>query len=166
MSDILSKLKSAHEARSRVKVHVAEYGFDLYFPTMTLERHNRCRRGINPKDEAALFVNTLIVMAENEDGTPAFPDSGEMRAELHKMSLVTLMWIIQASGGERISEAALAQISDLDADAMRAAMTGAAGGAEAPELAAAIDGASDARIAKLCRELAAEHEAGQPAKNF
>lgn len=168
MSDILSRLKSVHEARDRVKVHVEEYGLDMYFPPLTLALKQECAKGINPKDETALMVGYVHRAAEDEAGGKLFPQTGKevapVVAELHQMKFVTLLYIVQASGGEPVSKAALSEIQAVEVDALRAGMVAAFGG-EAPELTEVVEAASDDRLRQMLRDLCAAHQTGVPVKN-
>lgn len=168
MSDILSRLKSVHDAATREKVHVEEYGLDMYFPPLTLALKQECAKGINPKDETALMVGYVHRAAEDEAGEKLFPQTGkevaQVVAELHRMKFSTLLYIVQASGGETVSKAALAEIQAVEIDALRAGMASALDGA-APELAAAIEAAGEGRLRDMLRDLCAAHQSGVPAKN-
>jgi len=155
MSDILAQLKAAHDAadEKRVKVTVPEYGFDLYFPPFTLARRDAARRGINPKDESALYVNTIVTMAQDEDGNQVFPNTPEVKAELHRMSLETLQWIIQRSGGSQINEADLAEVQALDLDDLSPVISGALREAGAERVASAVDRAGGEGLRTALRDL-------------
>lgn len=166
MSDLLSKIRAAHDGRPMVKVHVREYGIDLYFPTLTVADRAAIRRGVNPKNEDELLVNALIHMARDADGKKLFDDSSEVRAELHKMGFDVLQDIVNRAGGGA-SRAIQAEVAALDPDDLRAALTGILG--DAPGLSDAVAEASDKQIAAVLGEalldLGAAHEASATAKN-
>lgn len=162
MSDILARLQAAHSARPRIKVHVPEYGLDLYFPPLTLADHEAIRKGINPRDEHALMVAGLIHQAQLEDGSQAFPATPEVKAELHRIDMEVLARILgEASGGP--GSAAQRELDTIPPQALRAMLTGLvpAGGA----LSAAIEAASDEALVMLLYRLAADHQARVPTKN-
>lgn len=93
MSDILAQMKKAHEGLGMKSVDVDFYGWEIFFPALTLKDRAAIREGIDPNDQTELMVASLIHMARREDGTPFFPDTPEMRAELHKMPFELLMKI-------------------------------------------------------------------------
>jgi len=167
MSDILAKLKAAHAKRERVRVAVPEYDLVLFFPPLTIERHAACRRGVNIKDEAALLANTLMVLAETEDGKKAFdltgPDAAALRAEVHGMDYGVLRRILTEAGGDALSATARGEMTTLDEGVLRRALVGAVGGAEA--LASAIEAAPGEAILAAVARLVAEGQARTPVKN-
>jgi hypothetical protein len=163
MSDILARLKGAHDARKMVRVHVPEYGMDLHFPPLTLADHERIRQGINPKDEYALMVSALIHQAKNADGTPAFDGSPEVRAELHRMELGVLQRIMAEASGD-LGEAAASELAGIDIAALRAGLISGLG-RESKTLVAAVQDAQDGELLQILRNLAAAQIARQPLKN-
>jgi hypothetical protein len=167
MSDILAKLKAAHAKRKRVRVDVPEYGLVLYFPPLTIEKHAQCRRGVNIKDEAALLANTLMVLAETEDGKRAFdltgPDAASLRAAVHDMDYGVLRRILTEAGGDPLTATAQAEIAALDEGAVRRALVGALGGSDA--LAKSIEAVPGEMILAAVARLAAQGEAQVSVKN-
>lgn len=162
MSDILSKLRAAHDNRSMVKVHVPEYDLDLFFPPLTLADHEKIRRGINPKDEHALMVAGLVHQAKTESGEQAFPNTPQVKAELHRMEFGVLARIMAESAGG-VSDAAQAELAALDHEALKVSLQSAL--ADSPVLAAALEKAPAALLVRALAEMAAAAEAGRPLKN-
>ena len=166
MSGVLDKIRAAHAARSMVKVHVREYGIDMYFPTLTVADRAVIRSGVNPKNEGELLVNALIHMAHDADGKKLFDDSAEVRAELHRMGFDVLQDIVNRAGGGA-SAALRSEAASVDPDDLRAALAGVLG--DAPGLSEAVAAASDKQIAAILGEalldLGAAHEASATAKN-
>lgn len=163
MSDILSKLREVHSARARTHVHVAEYGIDLYFPPLTIAARERCRRGVNPKDEHALYVNTVIELAETEDGEKVFSHTPKVVKELYQMEFATLMSIVLRAGGDNLSAEMVAQIEAVDPLIVRDVLAEAAG--EAEDLANAIRNAPDSAVASALRVLAEGGQGAETVKN-
>lgn len=166
MSDILAQLKKVHDAREKVHVHVPEYGWDLYFPPMTVADRETIRRGVRKDDEQALMVNALVHMARTEAGAPFFdvPPAHKpaLMAELYRMEFGLLMRIIAQSGGG-LGEGVGAEIVAVEAEALRAALLSVAeaGG----DLAEAVKAAPEEVLRRALTGIAEAHHAGQSAKN-
>lgn len=163
MSDILAKLQAVHEGRQMVKVEVPEYGLDLYFPPLTLADRERIQRGVNPNDETALMVSGLIHQAKTKSGEPAFPDSPQMRAELHKFEVGVMMRIMAESGGSLLPSEMQAELVAIDAEALRAALVSAL--SASPHLAGAITRAPVSALRAALRDAAGAGAAQGPTKN-
>lgn len=105
--DILAAIAAQTEARERVKVSVPEWGCDLWFLSeLTLREKANVEAGAPANDEHALMINYLILYAENEDGTPAFPDRAQARATLQESLVSTIMGIFEKIGRpESVGEA-------------------------------------------------------------
>ncbi len=155
MSDILAKLQAVHDKRALHKVHVPEYGMDLYFPPFTVADRDAARRGVNPKDESALMVSALVHMARDKDGSKMFDGPPEqmvkIKAELHRMEYNVLMRIMLEAGGG-LSEAISAELAELDVEAVSAALATVVG--EGTALAAMIAAAPDAAVLSGIQNLA------------
>lgn len=163
MSGLLARIKAAHEGRAMVAVPVPEYDCTLYFPPLTLADHEAIRRGMGNAAEHVLLIRGLIRMAHNADGTKAFEDTPETKAELHRMELSVMQRIMAQAGGDLPAEDAAA-LARADLDAMRQALTAHFGEAE-PALAASIAEAPEAALAAALRALAGYGESDKPAKN-
>ncbi|MVO14809.1 hypothetical protein [Parasedimentitalea huanghaiensis] len=162
MSDILAKLRDAHNSRKMVKVHVSEYGIDLHFPPLTLADHEAIRQGVNPSDEHALMVSGMVHQAKNADGSPAFPNEPEVKAELHKMEFAVMSRIMgEASGG--VGETAQQELAALDLDVLKKALKQVVAGS--PVLSKAVDAASPGFLLYTLERIVSAHEAKQPIKN-
>lgn len=162
MSDILARLRSAHDARAMQKVSVPEYGVDLYFPPLTLADRERIARGINPRDEIALSVSAIVHQARDMDGNAAFPNTPEVKAELYRMEVDVLQRIMaQAQGG--LGAEAAAEVAAVDLGVMRAALGETF--VDQPGLAGAIGSADDTVLRSLLSNLAANGAAGKTTKN-
>ncbi|UWQ59966.1 hypothetical protein K3722_07500 [Leisingera caerulea] len=162
MSDILSKLRAVHDSRAMVKVHVPEYGLDLYFPPLTLADHEKIRKGINPKDEHALMVAGLVHQARTETGEQAFPNTPQIKAELHRMEFGVLARIMAESAGG-VSDAAQAELAAIDHEALKGAVQSVL--ADSPVLQGALENAPAALLVRALAEMAAAADAGQSLKN-
>jgi hypothetical protein len=166
MASVLDKIRAAHDARQMVRVHVREYGIDMYFPTLTVADRARVRRGVNPKNEDELLVNALMHMAHDADGKKLFDDTPQVRAELHRMGFDVLQDIVTRAGGGASADLR-DEVSRLDADGARAALAGLL--ADAPGLADAVAAAKDdvvlAAVTEVLLDLGAAHEANATAKN-
>ncbi|UWQ77607.1 hypothetical protein K3725_09755 [Leisingera sp. S132] len=162
MSDILAKLKSVHSDRKMVKVHVPEYGIDLFFPPLSLADHEAIRKGIRPDDEHALMVSGLIHQAKNADGTPAFPNEPAVKAELHRMEFAVVARVMREAAGE-VGETANRELAGLNGEQLREAMLSVL--KDCPELTAAVKDAKPHLLLYHLERIAAAHEAKQPLKN-
>lgn len=160
MSDILAKLKAAHDARQMVHVHVPEYGLDLYFPPLTVADHEAIRKGVAKGDDHQLMLNGLIRQAHDKAGNRVFDvpveDKPAVMAELNRMDFDVLQRIIRESSGT-LNEAQVAEIGALDLDALRRTLAEAVGKTSAlgEGIAAAPDTAIAAGIAAICEAVAA-----------
>jgi len=97
MSDILAKMKQAHEGLPMKKVDVKFYGWELYFAPMDLKDRAEIRAGIDASDDTEVLVSALIHMARKEDGSKFFDDSPALRVEMLKVPYDLLMWIDRES---------------------------------------------------------------------
>jgi len=171
MSDILARLSAVHDKAEapadRVAVEVPEYGMTWYFPPLTIARQQRVAKGVNPKDSTAMMVSFLIHVAEDETGARIFDvplqDKPALVKELHRMKATTLLRIVTESGGG-LSPAAASEVSALDGDAMRAALSAVATEDE-PILARAIADADEDVLRRVLSDLVQIHEAKDGPKN-
>jgi hypothetical protein len=162
MSDILAKLRAAHDTRDMRAVHVPEYEVTLHFPPLTLADREKIARGVNPRDEIALSVSAMVHQARNADGTPAFPNTPEVKAELYRMEVEVLQRIMaQAQGG--IGAEAAAEVAAVDLDVLRTTLGAAL--PDQPRLSEALASVDDAVLRRLLTDLAAAGEVGRTTKN-
>lgn len=162
MSDLLSKLRTAHDQRVMRSVEVPEYGITLYFPPLTLADREKISRGINPRDEIALSVSALIHQAKDADGSPAFPDKPATRAELYRIEVDVLQRIMaQAQGGLGSQDAA--EVAGADLDVLRPVIIAALD--EQPKLSAAVGTIDDAVLRRVLSDILSAADAGKTTKN-
>lgn len=95
MSDILARMQAVHEGRAFKAVKVPEYGMTLHFKPLTLGERSTIRKGVNPSDDEALWVNTLILKACDKDGKPVFEDDGPTRKVLYQMDMNVLRRVLE-----------------------------------------------------------------------
>lgn len=168
MSDILSKLKAAHDKRQMVPVHLPEYDTTWFFPSVTLADQAEIRRGVRASDEIGLMVNFIVHMARDEDGTRVFDVPLKMKpqvmSELHRMPMRLLMRIVtQAEGG--LSNDLSAEIADLDVDRLKDVLAEHLRSVEAEGLARAVEDGGGEVIRRAVTVMAEAFEAGQTTKN-
>lgn len=167
MSDLLSKLKAAHDGRDMVRVDVPEYGVTWYFPSLTLADHEAIRKGVNVKDEHTLMISGLMHMARDEDGKKVFDlppaERTAIKAELHRMELSVLQRIMTEAGGG-LPKTIAAEVAEADADAMRASLVSGLGD-DAPALVEAVREVDDAILVRALTVIAQAHAQGLKTKN-
>lgn len=166
MSDLLSKMRAAHAARKAVRVHVPEYGVDLYFPPLTLADRDAIRRGVNTTDEHALMVEGLIHQARDADGQPAFPDTAESRQLLYQAEMAVLQRIIVDSAGD-LPGAVAVELASLDDKALEGAARAMAAALEsaAPDMAGLLTRATAGVLRRALAGVANDTEPPEPVKN-
>jgi hypothetical protein len=167
VSDLLSKLKAAHDRRDMVKVEIPEYGATWFFPALTLADHEAIRKGVNPKDEHALMISGLMHMARDADGKKVFDlppaERAAVKAELHRMELSVLQRImVEADGG--LPPSLAAEIDACDPEALRAALLEGLG-EDAPALAKAVHEVDEAVLHRALSVIAMAQAGGQTTKN-
>jgi hypothetical protein len=137
MAGVMDKILAIAEAGGRTRVFVPEWDSALYFVPLTPSRRAQIRKGINPNAVEELYVSTLMHLAQNEDGTPAFPldplDLVLNRARLlTSIKMDVLMRVLIEAGAEPDPRAAL--IESLTAPQVMQLMT-TRGGADLGDVA-------------------------------
>ncbi|WP_243612929.1 hypothetical protein [Shimia aestuarii] len=93
MSDLIAQMRAANAKIEMKKVHVDLYGWDLYFPPMSLKDRAAIRSGIDLNDDAEVIISGIMHMAKKEDGSNFFEDTPAMRAALHEVPWDVLTYI-------------------------------------------------------------------------
>ncbi len=170
MSDTLARIRAAHEARKasaeKTKVHVPEWGVDLYFAEPTLNDHEAIKRGVPKNDEAAMIVSGLMHLAMDKDGKRVFDvplkEKPDTIAFLRDQPLELMQRIVfESAGGLPVS--LVDEIVAADADALRVALAGAV--ADQPTLSEAVQAVPDVVLQMALTEIAKAHDESQTPKN-
>lgn len=163
MSHVLDQLNRVHAARKMVAVEVPEYGWTLHFPPLTVADQQSIRRGVDPNNESELMIAGLIRMARNEDGSPFFENTPQMKAALNQMDFAVLLRITMESGGTALEGDLATEFDAIKAERLREAMAAAL--TDAPAITAALARATDADILVALRAVIQSVEKQPSAKN-
>jgi hypothetical protein len=99
MSDILEKMRAAHDSRTHVAVPVPEYDDVWYFKPLTIGERSRIRK-VAGDEEGLIYIETLILKASDSKGDGKFPDSPDARAVLAQMDFGVLKRVLEAAEGQ------------------------------------------------------------------
>jgi len=99
MTDIIEKMRAAHDKRSAVAVPVPEYDDIWYFMPLLISDRSAIRKAAGD-DEGLIYIETLILKALDVDGKKMFPDSGDARAVLAQMDFAVLKRVLESADSD------------------------------------------------------------------
>lgn len=108
MSALLDKIVAQASGAARSRVHVAEWGVDIWFRSLTPALRAQIRRGIKADAVEELYVSTLCHLAQDEAGDPLFGTDPKTRAKLMAaVAMPVLMRVLFEAGLEEDPRAAM-----------------------------------------------------------